>query len=175
MIDGIGDFLGECEPRTMGCVLPSILSQDSSNLGTLPMPTRCWSSYVTYFGDNQQLSCTAADTCKSSSLSSTNVMCGACPAQINPNIQDYACDYVTSICTCAIPHLRSSECFVNEDCQHDDETSCMLINDNLQLSRSAILCSQCMFESMCYHSVLGDNGVCACGTRQRSFQMCSQS
>ena len=57
--------------------------------------------------------------------------------------------------------------------QVDDETSCMLINDDLQVSRSAILCNQCQFQSMCFHSELGDSGVCACGTRQRQFQTCS--
>jgi hypothetical protein len=44
----------------------------------------------------------------------------------------------------------------------------------LQLSRSVILCTQCQFQSMCYHTALGDNGVCACGTRQRLFQMCTE-
>jgi hypothetical protein len=118
------------------------------------------------FGDNQQLSCTAADTCKLGSLSSERIMCGACPSQSNPSIQEYACDYITSICTCAVPQLRESSCLVNDDCmQLDDETSCMIINDDLQISRSSILCSKCQFQSMCFHSALGDSGVCACGTR----------
>jgi hypothetical protein len=35
------------------------------------------------------------------------------------------------------------------------------------------LCSECQFQSMCFHSALGDSGVCACGTRQSQFQTCS--
>ena len=174
LLDTLSSFLGECSDMRDICTLPSQVAEDSSTTGTLPMPTRCWSAYVTFFGDNQQLSCNDADTCKISSLSSETIMCGACPAQTNPNIQDYACDYVTSICTCAIPQLRSSSCLVNEDCMQGEQESCMLIDDNLQLSRSSILCNECQFQSMCYHTALSDNGVCACGTRQRLFQLCSQ-
>lgn len=171
----IASSLNECTSLpTDVCVLAPPVSANANARGTLPMPTRCWSSYVTFFGDNQQLSCTAADTCKLDSLTSERVMCGACPAQSNPGIQQYACDYITSICTCAVPQLRESWCLVNEDCmQLDDETSCMLINDDLQISRSSILCSQCQFQSMCFHSALSDSGVCACGTRQRLFQTCT--
>jgi hypothetical protein len=141
----IASSLNECAQLPADvCVLAPPVSANTNTRGTLPMPTRCWSSYVTFFGDNQQLSCTAADTCKLGSLSSERIMCGACPSQNNPSIQEYACDYITSICTCAVPQLRESSCLVNEDCmQVDDETSCMLINDDLQISRSSILCSKC--------------------------------
>jgi hypothetical protein len=171
----IASSLNECAQLPADvCVLAPTVSANTNKRGTLPMPTRCWSSYVTFFGDNQQLSCTAADTCKLGSLSSERIMCGACPSQNNPSIQEYACDYITSICTCAVPQLRESSCLVNEDCmQVDDETSCMLINDDLQISRSSILCSKCQFKSMCFHSALGDSGVCACGTRERLFQTCT--
>jgi hypothetical protein len=171
----IASSLNECAQLPADvCVLAPPVSANTNTRGTLPMPTRCWSSYVTFFGDNQQLSCTAADTCKLGSLSSERIMCGACPSQNNPSIQEYACDYITSICTCAVPQLRESSCLVNEDCmQADDETSCMLINDDLQISRSSILCSKCQFKSMCFHSALGDSGVCACGTRERLFQTCT--
>jgi hypothetical protein len=174
-MNSIASSLNECAPLPADvCVLAPPVSASADAQGTLPMPTRCWSSYVTFFGDNQQLSCTAADTCKLGSLTSERVMCGACPSQSNPSIQEFACDYITSICTCAVPQLRESSCLVNEDCmQVDDETSCMLINDDLQISRSSILCSKCQFQSMCFHSALGDSGVCACGTRQRLFQTCT--
>jgi len=175
LINVISSSLNECAYLPVDfCALGVFVSAETNARGTLPMPTRCWSSYVTFFGDNQELSCTAADTCKLGSLTSEKIMCGACPTQTNPNIQDFACDHVTSICTCAVPQYRESSCLVNEDCMSvDDETSCMLINDDLQVSKSAILCNQCQFQSMCFHNELGDSGVCACGTRQRAFQTCS--
>jgi hypothetical protein len=174
-LNGISDFLNECKPLQSDiCEIQPPLVDNFKSRGTLPMPTRCWSSYVTFFGDNQQLSCTSSDTCKSGALSSDRVMCGACPVQTNPNIQDFACDYVTSICTCAVPQLRDSSCLVNEDCMDQtDETTCMLVNDNLELSRSSILCSQCQFQRMCFHNEVGNSGVCACGTRARVFQTCT--
>lgn len=174
-IDVISSSLNECTALPADiCVLGLSVSANAEARGVLPMPTRCWSSYVTFFGDNQQLSCSVADTCKLSSLSSERIMCGACPVQSNPSIQDFACDYVTSICTCAVPQLRSSSCLVNEDCMlGDSESSCMLINDNLELSRSAVACSECQFQSMCFHTDTSDSGVCACGRRQRVFQLCT--
>jgi hypothetical protein len=174
-IEVIASGLNECKPLPANvCVLSAAVAANAEARGVLPMPTRCWSTYITFFGDNQQLSCTAADTCKLSSLSSERIVCGACPEQSNPSIQQFSCDYVTSICTCAVPELRSSSCLVNEDCMpSDSETSCMLINDDLQLSRSAVACTQCEFQSMCFHSEVGDTGVCACGRRQRLFQLCS--
>lgn len=175
MIDVVATSLNECTPLPADvCVLGASAAANADARGVLPMPTRCWSTYVTFFGDNQQLSCTAADTCRLSSLSSEKIVCGACPEQTNPSVQQYACDYVTSICTCAVPQLRSSSCLVNEDCMlGDSETSCMLINDDLQLSRSAVSCTECKEQSMCFHSEAGDSGVCACGRRQRVFQLCT--
>ena len=46
--------------------------------GILPASTRCWSTYVTFFGDTQQLSCTNADTCKKGDANFELVTCGAC-------------------------------------------------------------------------------------------------
>ena len=174
-VDVIASSLNECTPLSAEvCVLQQYVTGKASERGTLPMPTRCWSSYVTFFGDNQQLSCSAADTCKVGSLTSERVMCGACPIQTNPSIQEFACDYVTKICTCGVQQLRSSSCLVNEDCTSGDaDASCLLINDNLETSRSAMLCNECQFKSMCFHSAIGDSGVCACGTRQQHFQLCT--
>lgn len=162
----------EMDPSVCELALPS--NGNVTLQGTLPMPTRCWTSYVTFFGDNQQLSCSAADTCKAGGLSADRVMCGACAVQQNPNVRDFGCDYVTSICTCAVPQLSSTSCLVNEDCQHRDSlASCLLINDDLQTSRAAVQCDQCQFQRICFHNSPDDTGVCACGARQRNFALCT--
>lgn len=76
-IDVVASGLNECKPLPANmCVLSAAVAANAEARGVLPMPTRCWSTYVTFFGDNKQLSCTAADTCKLSSLSSERVVRG---------------------------------------------------------------------------------------------------
>ena len=170
----IGDTLGECEEKDFECALESERQTDGGEPGTLPMPTRCWSTYISFFGDNQQLSCTRADTCKAGPLDSERVVCGACPPQSNPSIRDFACDYLTSLCTCGVPEFSTTSCLVNEDCLHSESAaSCLLINNDLQTSRYSVPCDQCQSQRVCYHSSLGDVGVCACGAQERNFQLCS--
>ncbi len=82
-----------CETKSFNCVLEPVFGEEDTDFGTLPMPTRCWASYLTFFGDNQQLSCSKADTCKLAPLAALaeRRVCGACPAQSNPNVRDFAC------------------------------------------------------------------------------------
>jgi hypothetical protein len=170
----IDSALGQCEARNFECVLGTNTQSDGGQPGTLPMPTRCWSAYVSFFGDNQQLSCTRADTCKAGALSSDRVVCGACPPQSNPSIRDFACDYPTRICTCGVAELPTTSCLVNEDCMHrESEASCLFINNDLETSRFSVACDQCQSQRLCYHNSLGDVGVCACGAQERNFQLCS--
>lgn len=174
VLNRIGDTLAQCEEKDFECALGSDPQTDGGQPGTLPMPTRCWSTYISFFGDNQQLSCTRADTCKAGSLDSERVVCGACPPQSNPSIRDFACDYITSICTCGVPEFSTTSCLVNEDCLHSEsEASCLLLNNDLQTSRYSVPCDQCQSQRVCYHTSLGDVGVCACGAQERNFQLCS--
>ena len=53
-----------CKNKKFTCSAPLRNASQSFQQQTLPTPTRCWSTYLTFFGDNQQLSCTAADTCR---------------------------------------------------------------------------------------------------------------
>ena len=91
---------------------PKFDFKENPDNSTLPSPTRCWPSYQTFFGDNQQLSCTAADTCRLS-LTSTDtslgyadadqmVPCGQCTA-MSAGFDDYGCDALTKLCTCSVP------------------------------------------------------------------------
>ena len=59
-INVINSSLNECAPLPADVsVLAQPVSANTNALSTLPMSTRCWSSYVTFLGNNQQLSCTA--------------------------------------------------------------------------------------------------------------------
>jgi hypothetical protein len=81
MIGCLKNGLGECVTKDMKCFLEPVFGDYDSDVSTLPMPTPCWTTYLTFFGDNQQLSCTKADTCKQGRLQSLSdlVVCGACP------------------------------------------------------------------------------------------------
>jgi hypothetical protein len=173
MIAGITRALGTCPTKNFNCVIEPSFGSNDTDFGTLPMPTRCWTSYLTFFGDNQQLSCSKADTCKLSRLSSLSQrqVCGACPAQENTNVMDFSCDYLTGMCTCAVPQLSSTTCFNNEDCMNDPDATCRLINDDLEISKASVVCAQCQYQQMCY--MTQDGGVCACGARQRPLHVCS--
>jgi hypothetical protein len=114
MIGGLKKGLCECVTKDMKCFLETAFGDYDSDVGALPMPTRCWTTYLTFFGDNQQLSCTKADTCKQGLLQSLSdlVVCDACPVLSNPDVQDFACDALTGMCTCCVseqdmdPHFK---------------------------------------------------------------------
>jgi len=170
----VREALNECEEKDFECALEPSPATDDQQEGALPMPTRCWSTYISFYGDNQRLSCTRADTCLASSLGSDLVQCGACEPQSNPGISDFACDYLTQKCTCAVPRFSSTECLVNEDCWHKESvSSCRLLNEDLLTSRTSVPCDECNSLRICYHSDLSDVGVCACGVQMHNFQQCS--
>ena len=175
MISGITRAIGTCETKSFNCVIEPVFGGNDTDFGTLPMPTRCWSSYVTFFGDNQQASCTKADTCKLAPLASIQErrVCGACPVPNNPSVQDFACHALTGICTCGVVQLSSTSCFNNEDCMTDRDATCRLINDDLELSKASVACSDCAYQQMCFQTAEG--GVCACGARQRRMHTCSRT
>jgi hypothetical protein len=175
MIAGITRAIGTCETKSFNCVLEPVFGGEDTDFGALPMPTRCWTSYLTFFGDNQQLSCSKADTCKLSRVASSSErrVCGACPAQSNDNVLEFACDYISGICTCGVPELSSTSCFTNNDCMTDEDATCRLINDDLEISAASVQCAQCQYQQMCYET--SEGGVCACGARQRKLHTCSST
>jgi len=176
IVADIQDGLNGCTENEMfNCNLEAKLGNQAFDSGALPLPTRCWSSYLSFFGDNQRLSCSAADTCKDSRVSSLSErkVCSACPIQRNENIRNYACDQLVGFCTCGVPELTSTTCYANSDCE-TTEAACRLVDDDLQISRSSVPCAQCQYERMCLHTTQENVGVCACGARQRHFHVCSE-
>jgi hypothetical protein len=142
------EMVNNCEDEgEFSCDLDAKVGEAHDTAGALHLPMCCWSSYFTFFGDNEQLSCSAADTCKESrvALFSDTLVCAACPAQSNPSILKSACDQLTGFCTCGVPELRS-------DClEPGSAATCLLINDELRTSRSAVACDDCQYDRMCLH------------------------
>jgi len=64
--------IGMCDENKFNCDVMDLAEDAFPVTGSLPAVTQCWSTYVTFYGDNQPLSCTNADTCKVSAM-------GQCP------------------------------------------------------------------------------------------------
>jgi hypothetical protein len=155
-----------CEP---GDADNSTLPEDVA----LAVPTRCWSTYLTFFGDHQQLSCTAADTCRKSRMQSARTMCGGCPTPLSETLA-FGCDEVTKLCTCGIKIHSETLCSANEDCELED-SSCQLLDADLLLSTGDIPCSSCSSARVCFHGSSAETGRCACSAGfQDRLQRCSR-
>jgi hypothetical protein len=174
MIAGITRAVGTCETKSFNCVIEPVFGGNDTDFGTLPMPTWYWSSYLTFFSDNQMSSCTKADTCKLAPLAAIQErrVCGACPVQTNPSVLDFACHALTGVCTCGVLQMSSTSCFNNDDCKSIDAT-CRLINDDLEISKSSVACTDCAYQQMCFETAEG--GVCGCGALQLRMHTCSRS
>jgi len=122
-----------CHTPRMACEMGIDEVPDTNGAGTLPMVSRCWASYTTFFGDGQSLSCTAADTCKRSLTDSTLVMCGACPLMDPPNplTFHYGCDTIIKSCTCGTPRLAPAFCYSNRECEAPGQ-ACAFIDSELE-------------------------------------------
>lgn len=143
--------------------------------GANTVPTRCWSTYVTFFGDTKQLSCTAADTCRKSLVSTDLVMCGTCNALDSTQI-DFGCSPVTKYCTCAVPKLQHTPCLSNLECATESAT-CRFVDDEMSLSIGYVSCQTCQSIPMCLfqdeQGVQSSVGVCVCPLSDTTFSECS--
>lgn len=138
--------------------------------GTLPTSTRCWSTYVTFFGDTQQLSCTQADTCKRSLTDNSLVVCGACGAAGSGH-KSFGCHSLTKQCTCDVPALSRTLCYSNAECR--PSASCQYIDDELEPAAGFVECSACQSRAYCLIREHASAGVCACGLFDMPYAQCS--
>ena len=148
------------QKRTHSCKPSPIDRNASAEDVALSVATRCWGTYLTFFGDHQQLSCTAADTCREDRMQSKLTVCGACAAPSSDTLA-FGCDEVTKLCTCGVRFRQDTLCSANEDCEVAD-SSCRLLNTDLQLSPTDISCSGCSSRQVCFHESPGAIGRCAC-------------
>jgi hypothetical protein len=152
-VDTMKDFRDTC-PADGGS------DDDFRSPGTLPVATKCWSTYQTFFGDNNVLSCTKADTCHRSVTDTSLVMCGACP---NPttDFAPFGCLSVTKTCTCSVPVFTMQYCESNSDCYAED-SSCKYLDGELEPSIGFTRCSSCQHKRLCFVGAGASVGYCAC-------------
>ena len=137
---------------------------------TTPVPTRCWSTYVTFFGDNEQLSCRPSDTCRRTSWDQSLVQCGNC-AIAGVGRQQFGCSAITKHCTCDVQVLTRSMCVTNSDCQ--SEATCQYVDSELRPSTGVVQCAACQAERFCLFTEHSSTGVCSCGLSNLPFAECS--
>ena len=128
--------------------------------GTLPVATKCWSTYHTFFGDNNVLSCTKADTCHRGVTDTSLVMCGSC-GEPTTDFAPFGCLSVTKTCTCSVPLFAMQYCESNSDC-YADESSCKYLDNELEPSIGFTRCASCQHKRMCFVGVGASAGYCAC-------------
>ncbi len=136
---------------------------------TLPVATRCWAAYNTYFGDSGRLSCTAADTCHRGIADFSLEMCGAC-ASFDEYLP-FGCFDVTKTCTCNLPRLAEQGCSSNEECAAPDAT-CRFVDRELQPSIGFTPCAACQTKRVCLVTPGRSDGFCACGLVDIELQRC---
>ena len=164
-----------CHSPRINCEMGPYELADDTSRGTLPVASRCWSSYTTFFGDGQSLSCTAADTCKRSLTDSTLVMCGVCPLESPPNplIFQFGCDTIIKTCTCGTPRLAPAYCYSNAECEAPGQ-SCVFIDSDLEPIEARTKCESCTTRPLCMMPRGSSVGQCACGLRELEFARCRQ-
>lgn len=147
------------------------LSEGEYHNGALPVPTRCWASYLTYYGDTDALSCSRADTCRSSLTNNSRIVCAQC-ASAMPGYLDFSCEPMTKLCTCNVQRYVRTACSTNDDCNQAGAACNYLLSD-LSLSTGVTSCDTCQTQRICYLDVLTDERFCACGLFPLRFSTCS--
>ena len=171
MVDLIMSIICHSEPIDCEFGVPE--DPDVNGPGTLPVVSRCWSSYTTFFGDSQSLACTAADTCKRSLTDSRLVMCGACPAEDPPNPLNFqfGCDTIIKSCTCDVPRLAPSYCYSNEECETPAK-ACAFIDSEFEMLDAFTVCEACTSRPVCMIARGTSVGQCACGLKELEYARC---
>jgi hypothetical protein len=136
---------------------------------SLPVATRCWATYNTFYGDSGRLSCTAADTCNRGITDFSLQMCGACASF--DDYMPFGCYDVTKTCTCNLPLLAEQGCSSNEECAAPDAT-CRFVDRELRPSIGFTKCAACQTKRVCLVTPGRSDGFCACGLVDIGLQRC---
>jgi len=148
--------------------------EDSTSPGTLPVATRCFSTYNNFYGDASPLSCTAADTCETSLVDGTLQVCGTCEQRTDgvPTTR-FACSPITKKCTCNVPVLGTSPCSANSDCY--DAAACRWIDGDFLPTFGSIPCANTAGQNaMCFLEEGRVTAYCAVAIHQVEFATCSE-
>ena len=153
--------------------------------GTLPSPTRCWSSYTTFFGDTRSLACTKADTCQRSLTDPTLEVCGACPGvDSSTGFEQFGCSPVTKMCTCGVSRAVADTCRTNADClavasDAAPAATCGFLDSELRVRPTAAVlpCPACLSQPVCIVGGSGTSelGRCGCALSPTPFARCARA
>lgn len=139
----------------------------------LPSATRCWAQYITSFGDDSSLACTAADTC-AQGIGGADIICDACPAT-PPGINEYGCDPIRKVCACGVPQIERTPCVNHLQCETQSDATCSFVDGDAEATFGTIECSQCNTRPRCMLSAGGEAGVCSCALTPLEDTPCEDS
>jgi hypothetical protein len=137
----------------------------------LPVATRCWAAYNTFYGDSSMLSCRNTDTCYESITDTTLVKCSMCKEPFE-DYKMFGCSDLTKTCTCNLPTFREQECISNEECFAPDAV-CRFIDNDLEPSIGFTRCEACQTKRVCLVTAGRSTGYCACGLLNIEFARCT--
>ena len=154
--------------------------------GANPVATRCWADYIPGLDETDAFSCSAADTCKKSTLltgqttggedDGRQIVCDACPRQGGLVTNQFGCDTLTKQCTCNRPKRDRTTCTSNDQCYltGDNPSICKLVNDfSTGASYGSMECQTCPNYPTCHVTDGSGAGTCSCMQLQTPVQSCS--
>ena len=167
-VKGLGDTYKNLMSMRQDCEQsnPYVFSDGDKHL---PVATKCWATYNTYYGDSGRLSCTPADTCRAGLTDFSLNMCGNCEAL--ESHMPFGCSDITKTCTCNLPVLAEQGCLSNEECAAPDAT-CRYIDSDLEPSVGFTQCASCQTKRVCLLTAGRSQGYCACGLVDIELQRC---
>jgi len=166
-----------CYAQPIDCNFTDPFSGDFRPPDSLPVATRCWSSYVSRYGDGENsLSCSAADTCYVKDLAAFDDdilpgsftaglhVCDDCPTPTDATESRFGCDLFTRSCKCGVRNIRKTTCINNYDCSVAADGTCQILDSLLNADPFGILsCSACTGQKVCLVDPMSNGvGYCAC-------------
>jgi len=162
--------------KPCACEAISLYLSESEEETALPTPTRCWSTYATYFGDPSPLTCQPRDTCVdpyNEGIGAEPKLCSQCAIPPTGR-KNFGCDPILKQCACSVPEYTETRCFTNAECQ-GQTSSCRFLdgeNDENSLSSASVPCSTCSGISTCFVNYGTSMGVCACSLHDMELKKC---
>ena len=164
--------------KPCACEAISLYLSESEEETALPTPTRCLSTYATYFGDPSPLTCQPRDTCVdpyNAGIGAEPKLCSQCAIPPTGR-KNFGCDPILKQCACSVPEYTETRCFTNAECQ-GQTSSCRFLdgeNDENSLSSASVPCSTCSGISTCFVNYGTSMGVCACSLHNVQLKKCGQ-
>jgi hypothetical protein len=178
-----------CYAQPIDCNFTDPFGGDFVPPFSLPVATRCWSSYLSRYGEGENsLSCSAADTCYAKDLSTFGedplpgstaaglLACDACPTPTDFTESRFGCDLFTRSCKCGVQNIRKTTCINNYECSVAPDSTCQILDSLLNADPYGMLsCSACTGQKVCLVDPMSDGvGYCACSREPISPLSCGQ-